>query len=104
MAVNKTKDGIWYFKVDWKDSRGRQQQTKKQSVKWKKSDAQKAEREFILSLDKRNSIVLEMTYGELYDLYKTAKKRNSRNDLLILMMIGREVSSFQSSRMYLFPR
>ena len=74
MAVNKTKDGIWYFKVDWKDSRGRQQQTKKQSVKWKKSDAQKAEREFILSLDKRNSIVLEMTYGEFYDLYKTAIK------------------------------
>ena len=31
MAVNKTSDGIWYYKVDWKDSRGKQHQTKKQS-------------------------------------------------------------------------
>lgn len=104
MAVNKTKDGIWYFKVDWKDSRGRQQQTKKQSVKWKKSDAQKAEREFILSLDKRNSIVLEMTYGELYDLYKTAKKRNSRNDLLILMMIAEKFHPSKVQGCTSFPR
>ena len=29
MAVNKTSDGIWYYKVDWKDSRGKQHQTKK---------------------------------------------------------------------------
>ena len=28
MAVNKTSDGIWYYKVDWKDSRGKQHQTK----------------------------------------------------------------------------
>lgn len=74
MAVNKTSDGIWYYKVDWKDSRGKQHQTKKQSKKWRRSDAQKAERKFILSLDNSDQIALEMTYGELYELYKSSKK------------------------------
>lgn len=72
--VGKNSEGVWYFKVRWTDSRGNRRQTKKESMKWKRADAQKAERLFLQSLELGDSLSNSMTYGELYEFYKIAKK------------------------------
>lgn len=72
--VGKNSEGVWYFKVRWTDSRGNRRQTKKESKKWKRADAQKAERLFLQSLELGDSLSNSMTYGELYEFYKIAKK------------------------------
>ena len=74
MAVNKNSNGIWYFKVRWTDARGARHQKKKENKKWKRADAQKAERSFIQSLEKGYSLADDMTYGELFELYVKSKK------------------------------
>lgn len=74
MAVNKNNAGVWYFKVRWTDARGVQHQKKKENRKWKRADAQKAERLFIQSLENSYSLADDMTYGELFELYVKSKK------------------------------
>lgn len=74
MAVGKNNAGVWYFKVRWTDARGVQHQKKKENKKWKRVDAQKAERLFMQSMEIGATLADSLTYGELYELYKIAKK------------------------------
>lgn len=74
MTVSKNSAGVWYFKVRWTDARGNRCQKKKENKKWKRADAQKAERLFLQSLEVGSVLADSMTYGELYELYKNVKK------------------------------
>lgn len=71
MAVNKDKNGIWYYSVRVTNSFGEVEQIKKQSKTWKlKRDALKAEQEFLTSYQHEPSTI---TYGKLFELFLNFK-------------------------------
>lgn len=92
MPVGKDNNGVWYFKVSItaQDENGNTvyKQIKRKSVKWNKSDAKNAEREFLNQLHPES--VINRTYHDVYLEYIKNYSLRSKERTLKEMVLSHE--------------
>lgn len=72
MAINKTKEGIYYYSIRYKDKNGNVIQKKSQNSKWKtKREVREAINVFLDSINKKESS--KMSYNDLHCLFINEK-------------------------------